>query len=245
MTGQTICDSLSKLFNNSFIQGKVPSQWKQTNVTPIYKKGEQQNITNYGPISLVSVVGKLQERIVYTALYAFLSRNKLLTSRNSGFKPLDYGQDVNITFVIYIESIGSCLASRTHLQIENDWYKWSAPKMANGLPRKQVSTSRHKWNTLSIVDYQCRGTPTVNTGTSAIYCIRKRHSDKCIRRRHNHYASSNRPYPRYNRIEYRFEHLSQWAKEWAVKFSAGKSEQLIVSRNLQRYSPGKPTYPAE
>ena len=41
LTRQTICDLLSKLFNNSFIQGKVPSQWKQATVTPVYKKGER------------------------------------------------------------------------------------------------------------------------------------------------------------------------------------------------------------
>ena len=31
-----------------------------------------------------------------------------------------------------------------------------------------------------------------------------------------------------------FEHLSQWAKEWSVKFSAAKSEQLLVSRKQVR-----------
>jgi len=75
LTAQTICVSLSKLLSSSFIQGKVPSQWKQANVTPVYKKGERQNITNYRPISLLSVVAKLQERIVYKALYTLLSQN--------------------------------------------------------------------------------------------------------------------------------------------------------------------------
>jgi hypothetical protein len=117
MTGQTICYPLCKLFNNSFFQGKVPSQWKQANVTPVYKKGERQIISNYRPIYLLSVVGKLQERIVYKVLYEFPSQKKFLTWRNSGFKPVDSamnqlllvtqkiynalenGQDVNIAFL--------------------------------------------------------------------------------------------------------------------------------------------------
>ena len=61
--------SLTKLFNNSVIQGKVASQWKQANVTPVYKKGDRQIITNYRRISLISVIGKLQERIVFKALF--------------------------------------------------------------------------------------------------------------------------------------------------------------------------------
>jgi hypothetical protein len=77
MTGQTICYPLCKLFNNSFFQGKVPSQWKQANVTPVYKKGERQIISNYRPISLLSVVGKLQERIVYKYFMNFSAKKTL------------------------------------------------------------------------------------------------------------------------------------------------------------------------
>ena len=59
ITNPVIRGSLAKLFNNSFTQGKVASKWKQANVIPVYKKGDRQIITNYRPISLISVLGKL------------------------------------------------------------------------------------------------------------------------------------------------------------------------------------------
>jgi hypothetical protein len=88
-TSTTVSGALSRLFNNSFEMGTVPLQWKLANITPVYKKGDRQLVNNYRPISLLSVVGKLQEKIVFKALYTFLSRFNLLTWRNSGFKPLD------------------------------------------------------------------------------------------------------------------------------------------------------------
>jgi hypothetical protein len=86
-TATSISDALSRLFNTSFRRGIVPTQWKEANITPVYKKGDKQVVSNYRPISLLSVVGKLQERIVFKVLYRFLREQNLLTWRNSGFKP--------------------------------------------------------------------------------------------------------------------------------------------------------------
>ena len=55
ITNPAISVSLTKLSNNSFTQGKVASQWKQANVTPVYKKADhRQIITNYRPIVVKS-----------------------------------------------------------------------------------------------------------------------------------------------------------------------------------------------
>jgi hypothetical protein len=68
---------------------KVPKVWKESNVCPIFKKTDRTLISNYRPISLLSCVGKIQERIVYRHLYKYLIENNLLTWKNSGFKELD------------------------------------------------------------------------------------------------------------------------------------------------------------
>ena len=57
----SIKHTTSRLFNQSFEQGKVPSMWKMANVTPIYKKGDRQLVNNYRPVSLLPVIGKIQE----------------------------------------------------------------------------------------------------------------------------------------------------------------------------------------
>jgi len=88
-TVTAITKPLSKLFNLSLSSGKFPSQWKKANVSPIYKKNDRQNDNNYRPISLLSCIGKLLERIVFMRVYEFCMNHNLLTWRNSGYKHLD------------------------------------------------------------------------------------------------------------------------------------------------------------
>ena len=56
---------MSILFNRSFREGKFASIYKHSNVIPLPKKGDNSDPSNFRPISLLSNVGKLQERIVF------------------------------------------------------------------------------------------------------------------------------------------------------------------------------------
>jgi len=64
---------LSKLPNLSFSLGEVPSTWKSANVTPVFKDNVKENVENYRSISLLSILGKCQERIVHRAIYSHVS----------------------------------------------------------------------------------------------------------------------------------------------------------------------------
>jgi hypothetical protein len=108
---------LCNLLNESFSTGKVPNTWKKANVSPIHKKNSRSLVDNYRPISLLSTLAKVQERIVYKRLYKHLMSNGLLTSKNSGFKErdsamcqlikivdsiykaLEDGKDINLVFL--------------------------------------------------------------------------------------------------------------------------------------------------
>ena len=83
----SICGRLACLFNASFSSGKVPNAWKNSNVTPIHKKGDASLLQNYRPISLLSLVGKLQERLVHNLLLDHLLGRGAISPSQFGFRP--------------------------------------------------------------------------------------------------------------------------------------------------------------
>ena len=56
---QQISTPFAKLFNLSLEEGIVPSERKEANITPLFKKGSRNKPENYIPVSLTSVVSLL------------------------------------------------------------------------------------------------------------------------------------------------------------------------------------------
>ena len=76
------------IFNNSLSSGLFPDDWKCARVTPLFKQGERTDVNNYRPISVISIIAKLFERIVYHQLYSFLASEEIITDHQSGFRSL-------------------------------------------------------------------------------------------------------------------------------------------------------------
>ena len=89
-----LCDDsvilpLKIIYKNILLTSIYPGIWKSANVTPIFKKGDKQLITNYRPISLLPICGKILEKIIFNNLYSYLYANNLITKNQSGFRPGD------------------------------------------------------------------------------------------------------------------------------------------------------------
>ena len=87
MSGQSLVKPLTKIFNMSLENGIFPSNWKKANVLPLHKKSSKQSADNYRPVSLLCILGKIFERIMFKHVYNHLHENKLLSSWQSGFIP--------------------------------------------------------------------------------------------------------------------------------------------------------------
>ena len=75
-----ISDQSAVLFNLSFTSGSFPTILKTSKVTPIYKKDSKLKCSNYRPISLLSNIDKILERILYNRLYNFFEFFKFTVS---------------------------------------------------------------------------------------------------------------------------------------------------------------------
>ena len=93
---------LTKLFTASMTTRKIPDEWREASITPIYKqKGAKSDPGNYRPVSLTNVVGKLLERIVKNEIEHHLESNKLMSESQHGFRA---GRSVQTNMVDFLNT---------------------------------------------------------------------------------------------------------------------------------------------
>jgi hypothetical protein len=85
--GDTITESLLEVFNLSLRTGIFPDDWKFAKVTPIYKSEDKTLCENYRPISVISNIAKIFEKLVGRQLNTFLDNNNIIVKNQSGFRP--------------------------------------------------------------------------------------------------------------------------------------------------------------
>ena len=104
MCTPSIVSYITKLINESIVTSEYPSAWKIAKITALFKGGDDKDVNNYRPISILSTVSKIIEKHVYTHLYKYFSDFNLLSNNQSGFR-----------------SGFSC--ETCPLKITNKWYK--------------------------------------------------------------------------------------------------------------------------
>jgi len=110
---------LANIFQSSYNEEQLPSDWKLAEVTPIYKKGPKNDTGNYRPISLTSIACKVMEGLMRDELLKFLDANNIITSKQHGFvrgrscltnllqtfeewtTALDEGQGIDVIYLDY------------------------------------------------------------------------------------------------------------------------------------------------
>ena len=93
---------LSCIFTKSMTEGIVPGDWKTAHVTPIFKKGQKSSPTNYRPVSLTSVPGKIMEKVVKESLMSHLKRNNLIRKSQHGFMP---NKSCATNLLVFLETV--------------------------------------------------------------------------------------------------------------------------------------------
>ena len=104
ISASVVSPSLTLIFNQSIVTGIFPNDWKIARITPIFKSEAKDEMTNYRPISVISVVAKIAEKLIHDQIYSYLHNCNLLSKCQHGFRPL--------------HSTVTAL-----LEITNEWYK--------------------------------------------------------------------------------------------------------------------------
>ncbi|CAB3983986.1 ATP-dependent DNA helicase PIF1-like [Paramuricea clavata] len=129
-----IAPSLTALFNKSLTLGKVPQEWKEANGVPVPKKGDVHEVSNYRPISLLSLVSKLLEQVVHLHVSEFVESS--LSNLQHGFrkrrscvtqllrvfhdvgKALDSGKEADMVYLDFSKAFDSVSHRNLLLKLE-------------------------------------------------------------------------------------------------------------------------------
>ena len=85
----SIYKPLEIIFKYCLNQGIFPVKWKNANVVTVHKKGNHECVKNCRPVSLLPVLSKIFERLIYNDLCKHFLDSNLISSNQCGFKPGD------------------------------------------------------------------------------------------------------------------------------------------------------------
>jgi exonuclease III len=140
---------LSHIFNLSLTCGEFPAKLKTCRVIPIHKSGSRLDCDNYRPISLLSSVSKILEKIVAEKLITHLLTNNLLYNNQYGFLPNRSTEQNLIQILNYITTAfneGSyCIG--VFLDLRKAFDVCSHEILLKKLEKMGISGTTHKWFT--------------------------------------------------------------------------------------------------
>nr|XP_027221049.1 uncharacterized protein LOC113813281 [Penaeus vannamei] len=89
-----LATQLAMAFNCCLKEKSCPRIWKHARVVPVHKKCSKSDPRNYRPISLLSILSKVFERIIADHIENFFDQNHLISDRQHGFRKKKSTSDV-------------------------------------------------------------------------------------------------------------------------------------------------------
>lgn len=106
----TLSMPLCHLVNLSFTHGQFPTNLKYSLVKPLFKKGEKDNMNNYRPITLIPVISKIFEKVMYAKISNFITKHSILKDEQFGFRK---NKSTSSACFMLTKLITDCLNNKT------------------------------------------------------------------------------------------------------------------------------------
>ena len=86
LTYKPILPKLCYFFNLCLATGTFPKQLKIAVVKPIFKNGDCDCLSNYRPISILPIISKVLEKLIYTQMINFINEENIISKNQFGFR---------------------------------------------------------------------------------------------------------------------------------------------------------------
>ena len=250
----SLVNSLHRIFNLSLRLAKIPKLWKQANVVPIHKKELRSKMDNYRPVSLLSVVGKILERIIFKYVFNFFRDNFVITLFQSGFLPghstvtqllevynelckaVDKGREVRVIFLDISKAFDrvwhkGLIFKLQQSGISGQLLSWFIDYLQDRFQRVVVNGQQSEWKEIKA------GVPQGSVLGPTLFLIFINDIVYVIRHcKIRMFADDTCLIIEVDNRESTAEHINEdlesvdaWSKQWLVNFSPAKTKSLIVS----------------
>lgn len=108
----TLFKPITIIFNRSIKEGVFPCVWKEAHIVPLHKKGSKMNVENYRPISILNVLSKCFERIIYDTIYPVIRHG--IPEQQHGFVK---GRSTTTNLSLFISDVLSGMESRAQVDV--------------------------------------------------------------------------------------------------------------------------------
>ena len=249
---------LCTLFNLSLTLSTFPSEWKYANVTPVFKKDCPSNLKNYRPISLISILAKVMERLVYKHIYNYLIDNNLITSHQSGFTPgdsavnqllyitnefgraLDEGKEVRVVFCDISKAFDrvwhkGLLRKLESIGIRGSLLSWVKNYLSERKQRVVINNSTSSWRDINA------GVPQGSILGPLLFIVfindiltDINSTIKLFANDTSLYLIVDDPQETAQTLNDDLVKLHAWSTKWLVNFNPQKTETMTISRKLNK-----------
>ena len=256
-----IAPSLTKLFNMSLTKGVFPKQWKVANVTPVHKKDAKSLTNNYRPISLLSIVGKVLEKIVFKRVFNYFRDNFLLSVFQSGFTPgdstvnqlvnlyhilceaLDKKKEVRIVFCDISKAFDrvwhkGLIYKLECMGIRGILLKWFISYLDDRYQRVVIKGQKSSLGKIKA------GVPQGSVLGPLLFLVYINDITNVVNNQIRLFADDTTlfitvddPHEAALSMNIDLENINNWATKWLVNFNAQKTKSMLVSRKLETVNP--------
>lgn len=100
---------LTHICQLSLSTGVFPKAFKKAIVFPVFKNGDRHDVSNYRPISVLTAMSKILEKVINSRLVKFLNTNNILSNNQFGFRE---GKSTEDAVIALVDDIVVCLEKK-------------------------------------------------------------------------------------------------------------------------------------
>ena len=242
---------LHTIFNKSISENHVPSKWRMSDISGIFKKGAKNLASNYRPVSLTCILCKVLESFVRDALLKYMEENNFFSKCQHGFRRhrscvtqllevlndltnlIEEKLDFDILYLDFAKAFDTVPHQRLLNKlkaygIEGDILNWISSFLSNRTQRVRVNNSYSEYTTVD------SGIPQGSVLGPVLFTIYINDLPDVVESICKIFADDTKLYGRASNrdsIQKDLKALMEWSKLWLLSFNIPKCSVLHMGKN--------------